>query len=124
MIYCYRRIDNNELVEIEMSPDGKERREFRDTGKRGFIVIDAVLAKRDYVSEHEAEKVIGNIWRDHASDALGIHPAQIPEEMKRIGGMGISGVNFDEEGRPHFDSKSSWKKYLKSRDMRDKSSYC
>lgn len=120
--YCYRRRDNNEVVERSFShvPPKDVRRQIE--------CEDGVLADRDYGPEHDPrQRTRGDLW-PLKSDSMGIGQRQVdPEtggyanpEMRRK----FPKHKFDPRtGQMIFNSKMHRRQCLKDTGYRDHDSY-
>jgi len=93
-VYCYRRVGDGELVEIDMSV--QEMKERQDT--EGFLTLeDGTEVQRDYQAEHASRKAGGEAW-PMLSEGMGVHPSQIQEMMAQARAKGVP-TDFTADGR-------------------------
>lgn len=57
------------------------------------------------------------------SDALAVHPEQIPEAVARNKKHGLTGLAYDRQGRPVFTDSGQRKKLMKIENVRQRNSY-
>lgn len=53
-------------------------------------------------------------WKPLISDALAVHPSQIPEAIEDAKRKGLGEVDFLKDGRPRFNSRGAFNAYLKA----------
>jgi hypothetical protein len=106
-VYCYKRTDNGEVVEVPMSLKELYTRQSVD----GRIQLeDGVEGVRDYNAEHTLPSGPGKeIW----SDSLGVHPLQVDKAERESTEMGVP-VKFDRNtGQAHFENRRHRNQYIR-----------
>jgi hypothetical protein len=108
-VYCYRKVGSGELVEFYMTPDEMQAR-----SDNGFITLDdGNEAVRDFQAEHAPRKrTRGESW-PLESEAMGVHPDQIPE-MKRLAKEHGVPTDFTPDGRAILRSRGHRKKFAET----------
>jgi len=112
-VYCYRRLDNGELLTVLMTVAEREERENPD----GTMTIDGVKCARDWMAECGGMRPSRSGW-PLASEAMAVHPDQIPEAREHDRRHGVP-TDYDRLGRPIFTSREHRKRYARSYGWRD-----
>lgn len=113
--YCYRRKDNGELVEMQMSVFELVRRQQKD----GSIVLDdGGEAVRDYAEEMGGFRHCPGTY-PMISEALGVHPSQIPAFAKDAADKGIP-TEFTRDGGVIFRDRTHRREYCRAYGFFDK----
>ena len=55
----------------------------------------------------------GNFKKKVVSEALAVHPRQIPEAIEVCKKLGVAVPDFDAHGRPTFDNSAHFRRYAK-----------
>ena len=114
--YCYRRVDNGEIVELTMRVSEQIHRQLSD----GTIVLpDGSYGLRDYCAEHGGFVGTPGAW-PLLSDAAGVAEHQIQEAAQHSRRIGIP-TDFTPDGRAIFTSRSHRKKYCEAIGLYDRS---
>lgn len=117
--YCYRRADTEELVELEMSIAEHELAE-----REGCITLsDGTLGTRDWRAEHTKTRGTGDRAYPILSDAMGVHPDQVPAAREHARAHGVP-TDFTPDGRPVIRSRKHRKQYGESRGFVDRNGCC
>lgn len=95
---------------------GRIRQDSR--GNKTFY-LDGVEVSEEEFRAAFPDKPIGagaiRVWNQPIhSEALGVHPDQIPEAMDEDKKLGVGGVEYDHHGRPIFTSSKQFRKYAKA----------
>lgn len=123
MIYLFRTLESNELVEVDMAMCELLERQSMNR----IILDDGREARRDYAAEDERdgrerverESRTGNPWRNFSSVGLACHPSQAKQFTEDARAAGLTGVHYDEKGRARFSSRGQRKKALKIAGLHD-----
>ncbi len=111
--YCYRREDNDEIVELTMSIDEMLRTQEPDGRMR---LEDGTMGSRHYGAE-SAKPSPSACW-PQVCTIDGIDPADIPQARAEARAAGID-VDFTPEGGPIHKSRKERKRYYEHIGMHD-----
>lgn len=87
------------------------------------------VTKREYrkaIPEKEGVPMFATAINDAQplrSDALAVHPDQIPDAIARNKKHGLTGMRYDRRGRPVFTDRGQRKKLMKIEGAHDRNSY-
>jgi hypothetical protein len=112
-VYCYRRRDNGEIVELTMTVAQMEVAEGAD---HAVECEDGVIADRDITAEHIKTQE-ASCWPQY-SDAIGVHPDQRQAAYEASVREGVP-TRYDREGRAILTSRSHRRKLLKAKGLVD-----
>lgn len=83
------------------------------SGKR--FVYDRSQKKVVETEESKAMRAApGSHWRSHLSNSVSVHPKQVERYRQFVKDMGIPGVEYQNDGRPHIASQHSQDSLLKA----------
>ncbi|MDO8303434.1 MAG: hypothetical protein Q7T18_09350 [Sedimentisphaerales bacterium] len=114
-IYCFRRADNHELVELAMSIAELDRRQ-KPSGQ--IVLDDGTAAFRDLMAEHGGRRHTPGNW-PMCSDAAGVAAHQVGEAVAHSRQIGIP-TDFTEDGRAIFTSPGHRKRYCEAIGLYDR----
>lgn len=75
--------------------------------------MSASAAKRPVVGT-------GNFKKKVVSEALAVHPDQVPEAIEEAKKLGVVSPDFDSHGRPTFENSAHFRRYAKAFGFRHK----
>ena len=104
--YCYRKVGSGELIELEMSMDEVSALPVEDDVT---TLPDGTEAMRDVQAEHLAQDAGGEAW-PMLSEAMGVHPSQIPEMRRQAKHRGVP-TDFTPDGRVILRNRAHRKKF-------------
>lgn len=108
-VYCYRRKDNGELVEILMS---RQEMSARQNENAEIQLEDGTLAERDFRAEFaHVGTHPGNYPME--SVAAGVNPKQIREAEEHSCKIGVP-TYFSKRGDPIFRDRTHRRRYLRA----------
>jgi hypothetical protein len=117
--YLYRRVDNGDLVKVEMTfGELLERQQY------GFIVLDDGLVAKRVIKEQPQPPAFqrkGIARWPLYSQAAGCLPKQVKSFREQAQKEGLTGVDFcPKTGDAIFESKGQRRKYLEARGFFDR----
>lgn len=116
-----------------MTGEIKTTRKLGDDGE--WIVVEHYfldgreVTKREYrkfIPEKDGVPMFATAINDAnplRSDALAVHPDQIPAAVERNKRHGLTGMAYDRQGRPVFTDRGQRKKLMKIEGVHDRNSY-
>ena len=118
--YCYRREDNNELIELSLHSwkDKDDLEKLSEDGRKYIITEDNKKAYRDISSEKSTLNTFPGNWPQYSNSA-GVPKHQIAEAKEYANNCGVP-TNFTSDGRVEFRSRGHRKKFLKVHGMIDR----
>ncbi len=97
---------------------GKQKELFRPMSEAADPVV--CECSKPMYRDFTGEKFADCAWKNPlVSDALGVHPSQIPEEMDRLRKAGITDVEFNSEGQAVLHSRKGRRQYMELCEMHD-----
>lgn len=111
--YCYRRIDNDRIVELTMTI--QELLERQD-GKGTITLSDGTLGVRDFAAEHGGIKDTPGNW-PMVSESAGVAPHQAREAYEHSVKIGVP-TEFDRNGNAIFRDAKHRKRYCEHPEIR------
>lgn len=112
--YTYKREDTGEAFDLFMTITEMMDREDED----GRITLeDGTHARRDFMAEHGHFKE-GGRWPLY-SDAMGVHPSQISEQVAADKKAGVP-INYTPDGRAIYESASQRKRHCEAHGFYDR----
>jgi len=110
MIYCYRAVQGNELVEVVMSDAERAGRQDAD----GFIVLDdGRKARRSIADEHRPNNYIDPWATPMLNEALAVWPDQVAEARADAARKGVP-TDFARDGRVVIRSQQHYRQFCKA----------
>ena len=73
----------------------------------------AKRAKKKKEAQRQKAADPGVVWRKHRSNALGVHFTQVPQYRQFVKDMGITGVEYKDNGDCYLSSRHSMKTMVK-----------
>jgi len=115
MRYVYRIQGTRETVELEMTVAELVRRQRPD----GTINLGGGrIGERDWSAENAPQTAKASCW-PMESDALGVHPGQIPEASRRFREMGVP-TRFAPNGAAILENRRHRAQLIRARGFHDR----
>lgn len=115
--YCYRDPKGN-IHEVTMSVAEKEACEVTIDDKQYYTLESGVTCERDMIAEHMGFRNTPGTY-PYYSDAMGVHPDQIPECRDYLSKRGVN-AQFHPDGRVLVESKGQRKAMAEARGFYDR----